>query len=435
MRIIDFWDKISWSLADKSLFVIYGLVQIVQMYMMSPAEFGLFALLISIHTWIFVVTDAVALQNIIQFGSNKANSPKANYYSLLLHICIIFVLPLILLLLRNPAAEFFNIPQLKYIFSVLPIFCLVTSVRTYCIKFEYKHVQMNYLFLTNLALFLPMILITFIVLMTDRTLNLERMVGMYLIGHGISSLVAFLLTRKEIHISRKGNLRLKEVLDFSVPLLLTNSLQALPKQLDSYAVSFFFGTSVTGIYYSAKTLFRVFEESLAAAQGLVYPAAVRRIEAADPAGLKEIISKAVSFLFFSFVVIVAILECGLSDWLISTFLNAKYIAATGQFNLLCIAALGLPFYIFSNLLVAEKKTKTLFVFVLISVTCFALSFCFIGFSKNADLIPLAYIAYNFALGITCTSYYFIKGNYRFADIFRTVTDASRFLSKKLSARR
>lgn len=196
--------------------------------------------------------------------------------------------------------------------------------------------------------------------------------------------MAFLLTHKEISISRRGKLKLKEVLDFSVPLLLTNSLQALPKQLDSYIVSFFFGTSTTGIYYSAKTLFRVFEESLAAAQGLVYPAAVRRLEAHDSAGLKEIISKAVSFLFFSFVIIVAILECGLSNWLINTFLSAKYIAATGQFNLLCIAALGLPFYIFSNLLVAEKKTKKLFVFVFISVLCFAVSFFL---SAEAEILP------------------------------------------------
>jgi len=39
-----------------------------------------------------------------------------------------------------------------------------------------------------------------------------------------------------------------------------------------------FSTSVVGIYYSAKTLFRFFEETANAAVSLVYPAAVRALE-------------------------------------------------------------------------------------------------------------------------------------------------------------
>ncbi|MDD3125467.1 MAG: oligosaccharide flippase family protein [Candidatus Kapabacteria bacterium] len=429
MKISNFLDKITWSIADKGLFVGYGLVQIVQMNMMTPAEFGLFALLISIHTWIFVVSDAVSLQNIIQFGTNKERAPKANFYSLCLHLAIVLVLPMYFFLLREPISIICGVEELTYIFSILPIFCLATTVRTYCIKFVFKHVKMNHLFLINLALFLPMTLITLYFLYIDGSLCLERMVLMYLCGHTISSIIAFLLTRKNIKISTKGSLRLSEVLNFSFPLLCTNALQALPKQLDSYLVSFFFGTSVTGIYYSAKTLFRVFEEALAAAQGLVYPAAVRRIEAHDYTGLKEIISKSVSFLFFAFAGILLFLQTGVSDWLISTFLNEKFISATGQFNLLSFAALGLPFYIFSSLLVAEKKPKILFRFVLVSVCCFITTFCIVGYIGNSNYIALSYISYNFALGITCTGYYLKNRDYKLSDIFRTISDLIYALKK------
>ena len=426
MKISNFLDKITWSIADKGLFVGYGLVQIVQMNMMTPAEFGLFALLISIHTFIFVVSDAVSLQNIIQFGTNKERARKQ--ISIAVSASAIVLFCDVLLSIRDQSS-YLRVEELTYIFSILPIFCLATTVLIYCIKFVFKHVKMNHLFLINLALFLPMTLITLYFLYIDGSLCLERMVLMYLCGHTISSIIAFLLTRKNIKISTKGSLRLSEVLNFSFPLLCTNALQALPKQLDSYLVSFFFGTSVTGIYYSAKTLFRVFEEALAAAQGLVYPAAVRRIEAHDYTGLKEIISKSVSFLFFAFAGILLFLQTGVSDWLISTFLNEKFISATGQFNLLSFAALGLPFYIFSSLLVAVKKPKILFRFVLVSVCCFLTTFCIVGYIGNSDNNALSYISYNFALGITCTGYYLKNRDYKLSDIFRTISDLIYALKK------
>jgi O-antigen/teichoic acid export membrane protein len=104
---------------------------------------------------------------------------------------------------------------------------------------------------------------------------------------------------------------------------MTNALHSLPKQLDSYLVSYFFGTSATGIYYSAKTLFRVFEETLAAVQGLIYPAAVRYVERNDKVGLKIVMTKAVSFLFFAFLFIVIILQLGLSEFMITKFCSFK----------------------------------------------------------------------------------------------------------------
>ena len=430
MKIGSFWDKISWSMADKGLFVGYGLVQILQMNRMTTSEFGLFALLISIHTWIFVVSDAVALQNIIQFGMNERTASKANFFSLILHLIIVIGLPLYIFIIREPLSVIFGVKELNYIFGILPFFCLATMVRTYCIKFVFKHSQMRNLFFINLMLFLPITILTFYFKWTDGYLNLDRMIVMYFTGHILSSITAFLFTKKNINLSTKGKLSLKEVLNFSMPLLFTNALHSLPKQLDSYLVSFFFGTSATGIYFSAKTLFRVFEETLAAVQGLIYPASVRFLERGDRAGLKEIIIKAISVLVFAFLAIIIVLQLGLSEFLITKFLNSKFANAIGQFNLLSFAALGLPFMILTSLIVAERKPKILFRYVLVSVICFLVSFILVGMNQDPALIPLTYIVYSYALGISGICYFVKNYNYSFSDLFRVFADVKHIVVKK-----
>ena len=420
MKIGNFWDKISWSMADKGLFVGYGLVQILQMNRMTTSEFGLFALLISIHTWIFVVSDAVALQNIIQFGMNEKTASRANVFSLVLHLMIVIGLPMYIFIMKEPLSIIFGVKELSYIFGILPWFCLATLVRTYCIKFVFKHSQMHQLFFINLMLFLPITLLTFYYKWTDGFLNLDRMIIMYFTGHILSSITALLFTHKKIKLSMKGKLSLKEVLNFSMPLLFTNALHSLPKQLDSYLVSFFFGTSATGIYFSAKTLFRVFEETLAA---------VRRLERGDRAGLKEIIVKAISVLFFTFIAIIIVLQFGLSEYLITKFLSSKFANAIGQFNLLSYAALGLPFLILTSLIVAERKPKVLFRYVLFSVICFLISFILVGINQNPALIPITYIVYSYALAITGI-YYFVKNyGYSFRDLFRVFADVKNVVIK------
>ena len=37
---------------------------------MASAEYGLFGILIAVHSWIFLLGDSLALQNIIQFGTH-----------------------------------------------------------------------------------------------------------------------------------------------------------------------------------------------------------------------------------------------------------------------------------------------------------------------------------------------------------------------------
>ncbi len=433
MRIQEHLGKISWSIADKMLFIVYGLVSIVQMNFIPPAEFGLFALLISVHTWIFIISDAFALQNIVQFGINPKNTKKVNLYSLILHLCVCIIIPGILFILQSPFAELFHEKRLIDIASILPLFCLVSVPRTYCLKFVYRDFKMNRLFMINVALFLPLTLFTIYYIFVDHSLDFNKMLIMYIGSHAISSIVAIILTFKQLKFGIKGELRVKELIKFGVPMTITNSLHSLPKQLDVYAITLFFNSAeIVGIYYSAKSLFRVFEETLSAATGLIYPAIVRQIEKKDISSLKVTLTKGVSFLFIVFICILIPLELGLSDFMIRTFLTPKYFNAIGLFNTLSLSALFLPFYLFSILLIAETKPIILLKYVVFSIIVFIAVFYMIGLTGDPSLIPYGYVCYSATLGLTCANYYRKNYGYKFSEIFRSVRDMKYFILSKVN---
>ena len=121
MRVQEHLDKISWSIADKMLYFGYGFVMLFQMQALAPSELGLFALTISLHTWIFVITDAFALQSIIQFGMVKENEKKVNTIALILHIAVIAIVVLFVLILAPSISALFNEPRFIEIAAILPI--------------------------------------------------------------------------------------------------------------------------------------------------------------------------------------------------------------------------------------------------------------------------------------------------------------------------
>lgn len=436
MRIQEHLGKITWSIADKITFVLYGFVSIVQMNKMDLGEYGLLGLLLSIHTWIFVFSDAFSLQYIVQFGINPKNTKKANLFSLLMHLGVCIVIPGIIFLLQNPFASIFNEPRLTDIASILPIFALVAVPRTFCTKFVYRDFKMSKLFIINISLFLPLTVFTFYYIFVNGTLKIENMMYMYVVSNAISSVIAILLTYKELKFGFKGEVRIKELFKFGIPLTLTNSINSLPKQLDVYAIKYFFGSpEIVGIYYSAKNLFRVFEETLSAGTGLIYPAMVRQLENKNIPALKDTLTKGVSFMLVAFLAIIIPMQLGLSSFLIKTFLTQKYIAAIGQFNLLSLAALFLPFYLYSSLLIAEKKTVLLLKYVIFSIIVFIGAFYVVGKIGNPSLIPMAYIFYTCALGMTSTYYYSKTYGYKFSEVFRFVTDLNNFVKDKVGKKR
>lgn len=434
MKIQSHIDKISWSVGDKILIILYGFIFILQIRALDPVEFGLFQLLIVIHTWIFIVSDGIALQSIIQFGMIEENRPKINLLSLLLQLTITLSAAFLVYLLRYPLSGVFNEPRFVAVGEWLPLFIVLTLPRTYTIKLVVRDREYKNLFLIDFAFFGIMSIVTVIMVYSYKQLYFGDMVFIYIWGMVCSSLAGILLSLKKLRFSIKGNIKLREIMKFSVPYGTYAVLHSIPKNFDLIIVQMFFSTAATGVYQSAKNLYRFFEEILNASYSLVYPSAVRLFGKGDNKGLNDLMTKSASFIFYSFTLAVLILECGFSYWMITSFLPVKYHLAVGQFNLMILAALAMPFVLTSVVITAHGKPKLVLLFVSISAVLSLSAYFITGYLGEGSLIPLGIIVYNAVFGFLSFMYVNNNLNFKFVQIFRAFNDSLNFVKNRFKKR-
>jgi O-antigen/teichoic acid export membrane protein len=263
-------------------------------------------------------------------------------------------------------------------------------------------------------------------------MNFNDMIVIYIWGMVCSSAIGLYLSRKKLNFSHKGNLKLREILKFTLPYGGYAILHTIPRTIDLYIVQFFFSTSASGVYQSAKTLYRFFEEILNASYSLVYAPAVNLFEKRDKKGLNDLMTKSASFLFFVFAFMVLFLETGFSSWLITTFLKVEYHFAIGQFNLMILASLAMPFTLMSVVITAHGKPKLVFIFVFISTLMSVGTYFITGFLGESSLIPLGIIVYNSVFGFLSFIYVNKKLDFKFVQIFRAAKDTWNFAARKFS---
>jgi len=430
LKLQDNIGLVSWTAFDKITYILYGVVSLLQMKYLEPDHLGLFALLINLHTWIFIISDSLALQNIIQFGVERENRKIVNLYSLILLIILTLGSSLIFYLFRHPLSDLFEEGRIVNIAEFLPVLVLLTIPRMYCLKFLFRDHRMSGVFAVNASFFGVMIIQTIYYILVFKKLDFHDMTVIYLTGTIISSVHSLIITRKELILGFVGKIKLKEMLNFSFPLMLSATVYSLPKQLDIFVIQYFFSTSSVGIYFSAKNLFRFFDEAIAAAQSLVYPAAVRHISQNNFDQLNDLYTKAISFIFISFIVVACALEFGLSEFLIKLFLPEKYNLSITHFNLLLFATPFLPFLILSSVINAFGKPKSLLKIVNISTFCSFVVLFLVGLSANDLFIPLGLMTNYIVFAILSFRWANKEIGYEFKQIFRAIGDSYYFIISK-----
>lgn len=429
MRLTEHIDKISWSMADKFLFVGYGIITIIQFEAMAPEQMGLFGLLFGIFSWIFIISDSFALQSIIQYGVKIENRRYINTVSMILHILVTLGIASILFLLKSPISRIFDEPRLIDVFTYLPLLTLFNIPRTYALKIFYRDAKMNYVFFSNLVYFGIMGALTFYFLSTKSNIDFHDIVNLNMVGTAASALLSIFLIKADLKFKTQGNIKLSELIKFSTSYTLTSAIHLSPRQLDMYIIQYFFSTNVTGMYFLAKNLFRAFEEIVNAANGLVYPAAVRQLAKNDKQSLIDMTSKAISFLvFFNLFVIIA-LNLGLTEVLIKIFLSEKYYSAIPMFNILSIVALGLPFTAFGGTIIAYGRPNVTLKLMSISICFWLASYYFVGNIGNPDLIAVPHIIYYLVLSILLTNYVTKHFGFTYRMLLRFFPDSIHLLKR------
>ena len=399
MKIRDHIDKIALSALDKGLFILYGFVTMLQIRHLDPVEAGLYALLVNIHIWISMISESSALQAIIQFGMNKAERKKINLISLSMHLCIMIGSGIIIALFSNLLATIFKEPRIAQVALILPLLNIAAIPRTFCLKFFYREINFKRVFLSNLSWLGGMSVITAYLLFTQSHLTFSDMLIVNIGGTSFSSLVTLILAWEFLEFSKKGSTKFKDIFKFGMSLTGAGSLHNIPRQLDIYIIQYFTNAAAVGVYFTAKTLFRFFDAINDAATALTYPALVRKVHNGNKEEALALISKAISAVFIFILAGVIAIELGGGALVINLFLpNQKYITAISQFNLMTLAALGMPFMLFANLMVASGDINQLLKSTFIATLLSVFSFITLGVFNKLELAPIGLIVYSATYG-------------------------------------
>ena len=433
MKIQHHLEKISWALLDKMLFIGFGIVNLLQISIMETIEFGLFTLFIQLNSYIFILSDSFALQNIIHFGAVESNRGKVNLTALLIHTAIVMSISFLIYLSGDLLSAIFYSNRFTEVTAALPLLSFLMIFRSFVGKILVRDHLWKKIFFTDLFFFGTMSLVILYYKFNSLTMDFATASKIYYIGTFLGSLITILISLKQIELNFKGNIKVRDMINFSIPFTLTAALTYIPKYLDVFIIQFSFrSTEIVGVYQAAKNLFRVFDEGINAANGLIYPAAVRNFEKKDYKALYDIVTKSVSFMLITYLGMIIILELGFSRLMIEWFLPSSYQNTIPQFNIMLIAAIFLPFTVLFYIALSSGNYWKLFRIAVISTLFSIFGFLLAGFLGNELLAPLGLIVYNLVNGLLLVLY--VKNEIglpiKFSDLFRAISDSLNFLKKK-----
>jgi O-antigen/teichoic acid export membrane protein len=430
MRLQDHLGKITWTVLDKGLFIVYGLIRMIQVSRMKPDEFGLFALLDALMIAIATLSDSFSLQSVVRYGPDTTLRPQINTLALLSHIGLSMGLALLIYFFRIPLSAVFSEPRLAYVGEYLPLLCLLNIPRGLFIKVLLRDTRMGAVFATNGAWFGTMIGITLWFIYSQNTLSLSDMVWITGCGTGASALTGLFLALKNIDFSRPERSTIRIFFNFGIYQVAWTIPSTIMKQLDLYIIQFFFGTVVVGIFQSAKTLFRFFEALVDGIGGLYYPAFIRLKSRNDLHAMRTVTAKMLSFSILFISSIVLVLEAGVGKWAVDTLLSTKYSNALGHFQILMLGACYLPLITMAIVYIALDDMPALLRNSIISCAAGLLISVIIGIMGAQDLVALGTLTYNLVFSVLGLRFAAMHGIFAPKDLFRAIPDIYYFLRKK-----
>ncbi len=429
-RIQDHLQKLSWVAADKILFVLYGGVALLQIRALAPAEYGLYALMVSIQTWIFVLADGLVLQGVVQFGAERTSRPMLDSTAAVLYSMTIAAALATLTVFEPLLSAVFGEPRFARVVLVEAIFCLVTIPRTYCLRLLQRDIQTRPVFWIDLAWLGSMSAATVHGIMSGWLKSFETLAAIAIGGMVCSSAVAVFISRGLLRFDKPSRRMLTALLTFGIRQMSASAIHTSVRQLDVVIAQTFFGTATVGTYQAAKTIFRFFELGIDAATSVVYPAAVTYHHGGDRTSLHTVVSKAVSVVWVVYLLAVVAVWAG--GGVIGVVLGQRYVAAIGQLQLMSAASLTMPLTIAGIILVATGYIAVHACIAAVAALAALVVFVGSGISGMPMLFPMGVVAYFGVLGlgdwIAVVRRDLIR--LRVGDLWRSIPDALRYFRQQ-----
>ena len=438
MRISNNISKISWTAVDKATFVLYGIASIALLKVTNSFELGLFTLFNNLHNLIFAVGNYLGLQSLLHFSVDDKQKPFVNFYSMITMVSVVVFLNLLLFFIKEPLSILFNEPHLIEVISALPIIMLLTIPRFFNMMICYREMQIWRLFVANLVYFGVMSGIIFYNVLNDTFLTHSDLIDIIYIGSALSIFVGTILNIKywKFKLPNKNTtVKYKDIITYSVKFSIGGIAITIPRTLDVYAIQFFLGTSIVGLYAPAKTIFRFVEDIMNAVYHTIYSSAVKYFATNDIININKLTSKSISLMLVFFIC--CTLFCWIfGDNLFNLFLPEKFVSALSIFNCLMLTSILLPFTLINTIINAEGKPELVSKYNLIGVIIWFISFWIVGtfLSDAIEVVAIPYVVFTLVLSILFVRYAMKNYNLKLVQFFRFFADTYNFILSKYKAK-
>jgi O-antigen/teichoic acid export membrane protein len=426
-RIQDHLPKLSWIAADRLLLIGYGLVALLQIRALPPAEYGLYALLVSIQTWVFVLADGLVLQGIVQFGADRTERPVLDGTVAVLYVVAIAVVVGGVVLAEPWLTALLGEPRFAGVVALEAVFCAVTVPRTFCLRLLQRDVQTRQMFWIDAVWIGSMSIATVHGIATGWLRHFASLAAIAIGGIALSSVAALWVCRGMIRLATPSVPMARRLLGFGVQQMSASAIHTSVRQLDVVLAQAFFGTAVVGTYQAAKTIFRLFEVGADAASSVLYPAAVAYYHKGDRTSLHALASKAISVLSVAYVA--AAILVWLGGDLVGAVLGHRYAAAVGMLRVLALAGIAMPLAQAGIVLIASGRSGVHAAVALVAATAATVCFVVSGSFGAPSLFPFGVVAYYAILGTgdwwALRRFGIVRLGVR--DFFRSIPDALSFV--------
>ncbi len=382
MKLSDNLDKGIWTVADKTLLLLYGFGVIVLVVNVLPRpEWGAFSLFQSIFLILCVLSDSIFLQPMVKFATeHEAEVPHVLAGGFNLYTVAIVASGFIIAAVASSLASIFTSPELGAMLAFLPLLVALSVFRNVGIRYLQIELQINAIFWVDLAFFGSILILTVLASALGMFHTAMDFLYLNMIGAALSSIVALFLCSKaffSMPLLSVPRHEYRRMLVFAKYQAGTSALLTLQQWSDVLIVGFFYTPSEVAVYNAAKTIYRFLDAVREGATLLVVPMTSKLYTQRDFDGLSTLIEQ---LLFSAFVLLVPIsfaLAIG-APVLFRVLYQGQYDAGAVVFQIMILSGFTLPLALVgTNALIGMGKAKDLFLATLGAVATFFIASYFL----------------------------------------------------------
>ncbi len=374
MKLSEHIGKAAWSTADKLLYIPMLAATIVVTKVIGETNYGVYILATAILNVIYMLSDGLSLQAMVNFGMREDRRAQAMTVSALLHVSFITLCTVAVWFSRVGIASVLNAPELAGTLSLFPIVAAGFLLRQYFLKVSQLHIDTRAIFLIDAGWIGSTVVMILIGWWQGLLVDARDMMVVSAIASGMSSLIGIALYGRAVRLTRHIERRTaREMLSFGAAQFGSAGTVAAQTQTDLLVLGLFASSAVVGNYDVAKKFFRGFEALRDAGALFVYPAVARLATEHRREELVVLVEKMIGFTAIVVAPVVLFIWIGPTARLFGLIYPHSYQEVPTIFRVMSLAALAIPFNLNVSVLTGLGAVRSVF---RVTFTAAALFFVF-----------------------------------------------------------